>query len=121
MALVWLWYGFGVALVWLSVGYHMALGGFGWLCRHREDLGRLHTFFGFCVHLRRSCPSMRRGFIMVYESLPFAVGQETLQSEQRATRTALPPEARWSCQQGRASGPVIGSLANMNLTNYDSN
>jgi hypothetical protein len=36
MALVWLWYGFGMALVWLSVGYQLALGGFGtalgWLC-----------------------------------------------------------------------------------------
>jgi hypothetical protein len=28
-----LWCGFGVALVWLSVGYQLALCGFGWLAR----------------------------------------------------------------------------------------
>ena len=58
---------------------------------------------------------------MVRESLPFAVGQEKLPPEQRATRTALPSEARWSCRQARAKRPAIGNPAKMNLTNYDSN
>jgi hypothetical protein len=57
---------------------------------------------------------------MVHEPLPFAVGQEKLPPEQRATRTALPPEARWSCQEGRAKGPAIGNPAKMNLTNCKS-
>jgi hypothetical protein len=47
---------------------------------------------------------------MYHEPLPFAVGQEK-----------LPPEACWSCQQGRAKGPVIGSPDKMNLTNCKSN
>jgi hypothetical protein len=52
---------------------------------------------------------------MVHEPLPFAVGQEVLASEQRAARTALPPDARWSCGQVYAKSP-----AKMNLTNYES-
>jgi hypothetical protein len=58
---------------------------------------------------------------MVRESLPFAIGQEKLPPEQRATRTALPLEARWSCRQGHGERPAIGNRVKMNLTNYDSN
>jgi hypothetical protein len=58
---------------------------------------------------------------MVRESLPFAVGQEKLPPEQRATRTALPSGARCSCRQGCAKDRATGSLAKMNPTNYDSN
>ena len=58
---------------------------------------------------------------MVYEPLPSAVGQEKLPPEQRATRTALPPEAHWSCRQGSAKRPAIGSTDKMNLTNCKSN
>jgi hypothetical protein len=54
---------------------------------------------------------------MVHEPLPFAVGQEELPPEQRAGRTALSPEAHWSCRQGRPKRPVIGNPAKMNLTN----
>jgi hypothetical protein len=38
---------------------------------------------------------------MVHEPLLFAVGQEELAPEQRATCLALPPEARWCVRQGR--------------------
>jgi hypothetical protein len=72
---------------------------------------------GFCVHLRRPCPSMLRGFVMVLEPLSFASGQKGLPPAQSANRTVLPPEARWSCRQERAKGPTIGSPAMMNLTN----
>jgi hypothetical protein len=58
---------------------------------------------------------------MVHEPLPFAVGQEELPPEQRASRTALPPEARWSCRQGRAKRPAIGNPDKMNLINCKSN
>ena len=64
---------------------------------------------------------MRRGFVMVHEPLPFAVGREELPPEQRATRTALPPEAHWSCGQACAKGPATGSLAKMNPTNCKPN
>jgi hypothetical protein len=64
---------------------------------------------------------MQRGFVMVREPLPFAVGQEELPPEQRATRIVLLPEARWSCRQGRTKRPAIGSPDKMNLTNCKSN
>jgi hypothetical protein len=64
---------------------------------------------------------MWRGFVMCLEPLPLAVGQEKLPPEQRAIRTALPLEARWSCRQGHGERPAIGNRAKMNLTNYDSN
>ena len=54
---------------------------------------------------------------MVRESLSFAVGQEKLPPEQRATRTALLLEARWFCRQGCGKGPATGSVAKMNPTN----
>lgn len=60
---------------------------------------------------------MRRGSVMVNEPVPFAVGQEELAPEQRATRTSLPPEAGWSVRQGRAERLSTVSLARMNLTN----
>jgi hypothetical protein len=58
---------------------------------------------------------MRPGFVIVHEPLLFAVCQEVLASEQRATRTALPPDARWSRGQVYAKSP-----AKMNLTNHES-
>ena len=64
---------------------------------------------------------MRPGFVIVHEPLLFAVSQEVLASEQRATCTALPPEARWSCRQGRAKRPAIGNPDKMNLINCKSN
>jgi len=64
---------------------------------------------------------MQRGFVIVHEPLPFAVGQKELPPERRATCTALPPEARWFNQQGRAKGPTTGSPAKMNLTNCKPN
>jgi len=57
---------------------------------------------------------------MVHEPQPFADGQEELPPEQRSSRTALSPEAHWSCRQGRAKGPATGSPAKMNLTNCKS-
>jgi len=76
--------------------------------------------FGICVHLRRPCPSIKRGSVTVHEPLPFAVGQEELPPEQRSSRAALLSEARWACRQGRAKRPVIGNPAKMNLTNCKS-
>jgi hypothetical protein len=49
---------------------------------------------------------MRRGSVICHEPLPFVVCQEK-----------LPPEACWSCRQGRAKGQASGRLAKMNLTN----
>jgi hypothetical protein len=64
---------------------------------------------------------MLRGFVMVLEPLSFALGQKGLPPVQSAIRTSLPPEACWSCRQGRAKGPATGSPAKMNLTYYESN
>ena len=58
---------------------------------------------------------------MCHEPLPFAVGRKKLPPGQRAIRTALPPEARWSYWQGRAKRPAIGNPAKMNLTNCKPN
>ena len=63
---------------------------------------------------------MRPGFVIVHEPLLFAVSQEVLASEQRATCTALPPEARWSVRQSRAEPLGTGAPARMNLTNCNS-
>ena len=41
----WLWGGLGMALVWLSVGYQMALCGFGWLCRLQRGFGQVAHIF----------------------------------------------------------------------------
>jgi hypothetical protein len=50
---------------------------------------------------------------MLHEPLPFAIGQEKLPPKQRATRTALPSKARWSCPQGRTKRPAIGNPEKM--------
>ena len=59
---------------------------------------------------------MRLGFVMARESLLFAVGQEELAPEPRATRTALPPVARWCVRQGRAERLGTGGPGRMNHT-----
>ena len=64
---------------------------------------------------------MWRGFVMCLEPLPLAVGQEKLPPEQRATRTALPSEARSSCEQGHAKRPAIGNPDKMDLTTCKTN
>jgi hypothetical protein len=58
---------------------------------------------------------------MCHEPLPFAVGQEKLPPEQRATRTTLPSEARSSYEQGRAKRPAIGNPDKMDLPTCKSN